>query len=221
MRVNENVPRYLPFFPQIKQGGSEQNDYQGSQQKEKSFYFNNSNLCQYYGQSNIEKCIFILFCLIIFASTLLYHFFPLFNSFVFYTILATLSADTVSLALYSFFLYRLRSENMFDKIPSEAIRANDFLIVFNSFGKCFVLVLVTLNFIGWIPLCFFVGKFLLEVYFMMVAVKLFLFCPGSRYFQEQSEKLWSFLKFYIFCCEIEQEQDLNEYTKIEDIESFY
>ena len=55
----------------------------------------------------------------------------------------------------------------------------------------------------------------------MIAVKLFLFCPGARYLQEQSEKIWSFVKFYVLCFEVEQEQDNGEYTKIEDIESFY
>lgn len=218
MRINDSFQRYLPFLPTIRQ---DENDYRVNPQKERSFFFNNSNICQYYGQSNIEKCIFILFFIITFTSTLLYHFFSLMNTFLFYAITTTLIADAISLVLYSFFLYRLRSENMFDNIPAQAIRMNDFLIVFNSIGKSLVLVLVTLNFLGWVPFAFFAGKYLIEVYFMMIAVKLFMFCPGARFVQEQSEKFWNFVRFYIFCCEVEQEQEYNEYTRLEEIESFY
>jgi hypothetical protein len=229
MRTTENVPRYIPFLPQIRRNSSSnlnnpntnENIYQAPHQKERSFYFNNSNLCQYYGQSNIEKCLFILFFLITYTSTLMYHFYNIIPSLLFSVMLFTLIVDGISMIIYGMFLYKLKSDNMFDRLPQKLISVNDFMVMFNSFIKTGAIVFTCLNWLGLVPMGLFFGKFIIEVYFMMVSVKIFLFCPGSRYVQEQSEKIWSFVKFYVFCCEEEQDQDINEYTKIEDIESFY
>lgn len=48
-----------------------------------------------------------------------------------------------------------------------------------------------------------------------------MFCPIIRTFQENLEKVIFYFKYYILCFDIEQEQISEEYTKIEDIESFY
>ena len=45
--------------------------------------------------------------------------------------------------------------------------------------------------------------------------------PKSTNLLDFSERFMFYFKYYILCCDIEQEQENEEYTKIEDIESFY
>jgi hypothetical protein len=73
----------------------------------------------------------------------------------------------------------------------------------------------------WIPFLLFASKYILEVYFILNSIKIFMFCPIIRTFQENLEKVIFYFKYYILCFDIEQEQISEEYTKIEDIESFY
>ena len=58
MKTNDSTPGYIPLITNIRTPISS-----NVKQKEKNFYFyyDNSNICQYYGQSNVEKCLFLLF----------------------------------------------------------------------------------------------------------------------------------------------------------------
>ena len=50
MKTNDSTPGYIPFITTIRTPISS-----NVKQKEKNFYFyyDNSNICQYYGQSNV------------------------------------------------------------------------------------------------------------------------------------------------------------------------
>lgn len=220
MKTNESLSTFTPLLPPIIQGRDNGENKADSNKKVKHFFFDNANICQYYGQSNIEKCIFLLFFLVSLTMTLLFHYVDQADCLLFYSIIATLTADCLSLLMYCFLLLRLKSDHLFNQIPHCVIQGNDYLIVINVIAKVVIFVLVSMNSFPLIPLAMFAFKFLMDIYFTLVSVKLFLFCPGARLIQEQSERMWSYVKIYFFCIE-DQDQELNEYMKIEDIESFY
>ena len=219
MKTNDSTPGYIPLITNIRTPISSN----AKQQKEKNFYFyyDNSNICQYYGQSNIEKCLFLLFFLITYTITIIYYYITLMNNFLYYTIICSLSIDSLCFIFYCYFLYKLKSDEMFEKIPNILIKFNDYLIIFNSIIKTFIISIISVSFIKWAPLLLFFAKYILEIYFMLTSIKIFMFCPGIRNCQEFSERFMFYFKYYILCCDIEQEQENEEYTKIEDIESFY
>ena len=70
MKTNDSTPGYIPLITNIRTPISS-----NVKQKEKNFYFyyDNSNICQYYGQSNVEKCLFLLFFLISYTITIIYY----------------------------------------------------------------------------------------------------------------------------------------------------
>lgn len=219
MKTNESLNTFTPLLPNLTQG-RDHGENNAANKKDNHFYFDNANICLYYGQSNIEKCIFLLFFLVSLTMTLLFHYVNQADCLLFYSIVATFTADCLSLLMYCFLLLRLKSDNLFNVIPHCVIQGNDYLIVLNLIAKAVIFTLVCLNSFGVIPLAMFALKFLMDIYFTLVSVKLFLFCPGARLLQEQSEKMWTYVKVYFFCIE-DQDQELNEYMKIEDIESFY
>ena len=209
MKTNESTPRYIPL---INKSVKEKNIF---------FYYDNSNICQYYGQSNIEKCIFLLFFLITYTSTVLYYYSNFMKQFLFFFSVISLTIDFISFIIYCYFLHKLKSDEMFEKIPCLLIKLNDCLIIFNFIFKTLILSIISVTLHQWIPFLLFASKYILEVYFILNSIKIFMFCPIIRTFQENLEKVIFYFKYYILCFDIEQEQISEEYTKIEDIESFY
>ncbi|MCQ2817946.1 MAG: hypothetical protein MJ252_11835 [archaeon] len=190
--------------------------------KDKSWFFNNSSLCQYYGQSNIEKCLGLLFFLIVFSSSILYHYYYHFSSFLFSVIVWTIFVNLFSFTTYSFFLYRLKSESMFDTIPTNIAKINDTLIYINLFLETLILFIVLFSSgINWFCFFLFLGKYFIEIYFVVVSIKVFMFCPWSRTVQEGIGKAFNFFKSLFFCCQPEHEMDLAKYHKLDEYESFY
>ena len=219
MKTIDNTPTYLPLISNIRTPMSQDEKIQ----KEKNFYFyyDNANICQYYGQANIEKCIFLLFFLITYTSTILYYYINIMRKYFFYSIIITLSIDSLSFIIYCYFLYKLKSDEMFEKISNILIKFNEFLIICNSILKSLILLIASIAFKQFIPLLLFFAKYILDVYFMLNSIKILMFCPCVRTLQENSDKFIFYFKYYILCCDIEQDQENEEYTKIEDIESFY
>ena len=190
--------------------------------KEKSDYFNNSNLCQSYGQSNIEKCLIFLFFLIVFSCLILYHYSNHFGSVLFSIICGTIFLNLFSFITYSFFLYKLQSESMFDRIPTTVAFLNDLIISFNLILETAVLILVSFtSTVDWLCFSLFLAKFLIEIYFVIVSIKVFMFCPWSRSIQNITGRFWNSLRILFCCCENEPEIDLSKYHKLDEYESFY
>lgn len=223
MRTQENLLQFDQFpqpYPIDSLDSSD--DRMNITPKDKSYFFNNSKLCQYYGQSNIERCLILLFFLIVFSSTILYHYFNHFSSLLFSTIISTIFFNLFSFITYTFFLYKLKSGSMFDVIPNVIVSINDSIIIMNLLVEIFVLSLVSISKdIDWYCFTLFLAKFIIEVYFVVISVKVFMFCPGSRTCQEISERVWNFLRIYMCCCESDQEMDIAKYQKLEDFDSFY
>ncbi len=209
MKTDEITPKFIPL---INKPQTEKNLY---------FYYDNLNICQYYGQSNIEKCIFLLVFLLTYTTTILYYYSFLIKTIIFYFILLTLIVDFISFIIYGYFLYKLKSDEIFEKIPNVIIKLNDILIIFNYISKSLILVISSVTLTHWNLLLLLIAKYILEIYFIFNSIKIFMFCPATRTFQENFEKIIFYLKYYILCFELEQDQISEEYTRIEDIESFY
>ena len=102
MKTDEITPKFIPL---INKPQTEKNLY---------FYYDNLNICQYYGQSNIEKCIFLLVFLLTYTTTILYYYSFLIKTIIFYFILLTLIVDFISFIIYGYFLYKLKSDEIFE-----------------------------------------------------------------------------------------------------------
>jgi len=61
---------------------------------------------------------------------------------------------------------------------------------------------------------------LLDTYFIVISLKLFMLSPCMIGIQEFLQRLWNNVKYYVLCCEVE-EPDQPDYTKLEELESFY
>ena len=88
MKTIDNTPTYIPLISNIRTPMSQNEKIQ----KEKNFYFyyDNANICQYYGQANIEKCIFLLFFNYLYLNNtlLLYKYYEkIFILFYYYNII--------------------------------------------------------------------------------------------------------------------------------------
>jgi len=119
-------------------------------------------------------------------------------------------------------LYGLKNECIFQKVSINSFSAIDLLIFFNFLNKLALIVLIFLDngfYYVWC-LVFFSCKFILDTYFIMIWLKLFMLSPCMIAIQEFFERLWNNIKYYILCCEVE-EPDLPDYTKLEELESFY
>ena len=131
--------------------------------KDKSWLFNNSNLCQCYGQENIEKCLFILFFLIVFSASILYHYYAHFENIIFGAICCTIFFNLFSFITYSVCLYKLRSGEMFDSMPTAVLSVNDSIIVLNFLCEIIVLLMVGIySKLDWFCFSLFAGKLLLK-----------------------------------------------------------
>ena len=190
--------------------------------KEKVYFYDNSLISLSYGQYNVEKCLVVLFILIVYTAILIYDYYPLLSNFSFILLVSSGSVDIIISFLYLYFLLKLKSDQIFNKIPNAAVNSSDILIIANLVAKILTLVMIIVDYsiLGLTAIILFVMKFLIEFYFNVISVKLFMFCPCTLYIQEKTEKVWNWIKYYVFCCEIEEPEN-PDYTKIEDLESFY
>ena len=53
------------------------------------------------------------------------------RKYLFYSIIITLSIDSLSFIIYCYFLYKLKSDEMFEKISNILIKFNKYLIILN------------------------------------------------------------------------------------------
>jgi hypothetical protein len=190
----------------------------------KKFYYDNSSISMSYGQYNIEKCLFVLLFLITYSTCLGYYYYESFDYLTFVFLIIGGSIDVLISFMYLILLIKLRSDTIFNKIPTKLMSFTDLIILANFIVKISQFILVTLIFNQFdvLGIVLIIVKLLFEIYFTVISVKLFMFCPCSVYVQEQTQKLWNGIKYYIFCCEI---QDMNnqenpEYTKLDDLDSF-
>ena len=217
----------------IGQRQEELNDYQNDlneeriissyKAKEKIFYYDNSAISMSYGQYNVEKCLIVLFLLIVYSACLVYNYYLFLDNLKLIILIICFSLDIIVSFLYIYFLIKLKSDEVFNRIPTVVVNSTDIIILINFIVKIASIILICFDYatLGILALILFAIKFLIEFYFAIISVKILMFCPCSVYIQEQTEKLWIGIKYYVFCCEADNENENAEYTRIEDGESFY
>jgi hypothetical protein len=192
--------------------------------KEKVYYFDNYEISLTYGQANIEKClIVVLLCLTVSISLVYKYFFDLHETIV-YIFIGSCFIDLIVTSFYLYFLFKLKSAQIFNQVPIGAIDFNDLLILINFITKITLFVFFCLHYtyIGLTGIALFTIKLLLDIYYTLISVKFLMLCPCSIYIQEITNKIWLNIKYYVCCCDVEQiEPEHHEYTKIEQLESFY
>ena len=212
--TDENYQNNFPYF----QNTIEQHEER--KHKERSFYFDNSNICQIYGQTNIEKCILLLLFIICYTIAILYYYFnKIFVTLLNFCIISLL-LDITNLIFFSVILYKLRKENLFEKINHWLLKFNDYLIIIKILNNTIILTLVCIYLNDDNIFYLFIGKYVIEIYFLLTSIKLFMFFPGSQLILEQSNKIIAFCKYYLLCNDIESEPESEEYNNIEEIQSF-
>jgi hypothetical protein len=189
--------------------------------KTNKIYYDNSAISMSFGQHNIEKCLFVLLFLIIFSTYLAFSYFLTLDKAFITSIVTGCVVDLIISLIYLYLLIKLRSDHIFNKIPIQMISVSDCIILANIVIKTisFLMSFANYKILGFLGFFLFLLKYLFDVYFTLISVKLFMFCPCSIYVHEQTENLWNSFKYYLFCCEIEQAENM-EYTRLEDLDSF-
>lgn len=188
----------------------------------KKYYYDNSKISQSYGESNIEKCLVGICCIIILTLVLSYVYYDFFISIKLYLLVACVFADSLTCISYIKLLINIKKEGIFQKVYLNTYSYMDVIMLFNYFNKVALVSLIYLDskFYYFWCLIFFSFKFLLETYFVMISLKMFMLSPCMVKLQESFESLWINIKYYILCCEVD-EPDYPDYTKLEELESYY
>jgi hypothetical protein len=191
--------------------------------KERIFFYDNSQISMSFGQYNVEKCLVVLFIMIVISALFIYNHYLILSNLSLMLLICGGGVDIITSFIYLYFLVKLKSEQIFNRIPSSLINSSDILILINLMIKLVTLVFIYMELysLGFHSVILFTLKFLLDFYFAVISVKIFMFCPCTLYLQEQSTRLWNWIKYYVFCCDIEETPENPDYTKLEDLESFY
>ena len=217
MKITESIHQNnnIPYFQNTIDQQHEEKKH-----KERSFYFDNSNICQIYGQTNIEKCVLLLLFIICYTIAILYYYFNKISDFLLDFCIISLLLDVLNLIFFSVFLYKLRKENIFEKINHSLIKLNDYIIFINNLNNTIILSLACVYLYDDNIIFLFIGKYVVEIYFLLISIKLFMFFPCSQLILEKTNKIIAYCKYYLLCNDIESEPESEEYNNIEDIQSF-
>ena len=129
--------------------------------------------------------------------------------------------DLLLLLFYCFLRIKFNSDEWLDSFPIRFFNCTDFIIIINFIVKTvqFIMSFFYQKTLG--SLVLFSSKYLLELYLVMSCVKILVFCPGYKTFEEYFERAIGWVKYLLICCENEHEQDLNDYKKVNDDTSFF
>jgi len=190
--------------------------------KEIKFYYDNSIISESYGQSNVEKCLFILTCLILFSFVLGYIYIEIFSTLKFYILSITILLDLLVNVYYIYLYISLKNEQIFQKVSMTNYTGMDILIFLNYLNKVvFSLLIFWDNAFHYLWCIFFFSmKFIFDTYFIMVSLKLFMLSPCMIKIQEFFQRLWINVKLYILNCDA-IEPDVPDYARLEELESYY
>ena len=170
MKITDSV--YQNNFPYFQNTTDQQ--HEEKKHKERSFYFDNSNICQIYGQTNIEKCILLSLFIICYTIGILYYYFnKIFVTLLNFCIISLL-LDITNLIFFSIILYKLRKENLFEKINHCLLKFNDYLIIIKILNNTIILTIVCIYLNDDNIFFLFIGKYVIEIYFLLTSIKLYL-----------------------------------------------
>ncbi len=196
----------------------EEENYDSISQRdtENSDIFDNFKLCQRYGQSNIEKALFLLISILLITGLILYYNIKIMKPYLTKIIYASSTVDLLLLIFFIFLRYKFNFEEWFNSFPVRFYSYIDYIILLNSILKIVIFILSFLCQKSLGSLGLFLCKFLLELYLLVSCVKILIFCPGYKAFDEFFEKAIGWIKYLLVCCESEHEQDVGDYKRLYD-----
>ena len=176
---------------------------------ENSDIFDNFNLCQKYGQSNIEKAILLLLSISIISGIILYYNLKFLKSYFIKILCISSIIDLLLLLLYCFLRIKFNSDEWFNYFPIKFFNCIDYILILNFIVKVIIFIMSFFYKQSIGSLILFCLKFLLELYLLKSCVRIIIFCPGYRTFEEIFEKAIGWIKYLLICCEND-----NDYKKV-------
>ena len=181
---------------------------------ENSDIFDNFSLCQKFGQSNIEKGIFLLIIITLVSGVILHYNLKILKSVYIKLLSISSIIDLLLLLVYCFLRIKFSAEQWFNPFPILLFNYSDYVIILNFGLKIAIFVLSFFYTKSLLLLLLSAFKFLLELYFFLSCVKFLVFCPGYKTFQECCDCIIGMIKKSFNCCENEHEG--NEYRRIDE-----
>ena len=185
-----------------------------------NYFLNNSDICNKYGQTNIESGLYSLIIISLLSGLILYLYQNQLKLKLTYLIISSLLFDIILILFYIYMRSRFHSNETNDIIPKKAIGINDFFLILNFILKVFLLVIAMIKYISLGFITLFLFKFLLEFYFFMTCAKILIFCPVFSTMEGFVLKISNRLSEFLDGNKTSF-QDENRYNALEEIDSFY
>lgn len=186
-------------------------------------FYNNSNICYRFGQVNIEKALFVLLFQMIFTALLIYLYIYDIAKILIYLFLISAGIDMILMTIFIYFIMKFRQDEIFSTFSRGVSKFVDIVntinLVFKLFNYAFIFYMIkklSFFFCFWFSI-----KILIEIYFALITLKVFVFCACTVWINEKLYKLFSLVQYYIFCCESEEKEEFKEQEKYEELESNY
>ena len=198
-------------------------DGRPSDYSDKIKYYNNSMISDRHGQENIEYSLFIISIQILFTALIAYIFFLALDQLVILLFVIIGIFDVSVLTFYIYFVIKFKKEEIFTSLPKGCLSITDVLNVSSMILKSvnFVLVFVLSDEIDFWFVFSFSLKYLVDIYFCFISLRIYMFCSCGMWCSDFLYKAWLWMKFYIFCCEVDETSSDMEYSRMEDMESYY
>ena len=190
----------------------ENSDSISQRDTENSNIFDNFTLCQKYGQSNIEKAIFLIIAISLISGLILYYNLKIKKTIYIKMLCIASIIDLLLLLFYCFLRIKFSSDQWFNSFPVQLFSCIDYILLLNFALKIAIFILSFFYLKTLLLLLLSSFKFLLELYFVMNCVKIIIFCPGYKTFQEYFECAIGGIKYILSCCE--NEHDGKDYIKV-------
>jgi len=175
--------------------------------------FDNYDLCQKFGQPNIEKTILLLVLIILFSGFILYYYWNLFKLYYIKLLLISSSIDLLLLLFYCSLRIKFNVNEWINSFPVQFYYFLDYIIIINCILKTIIFIIYFFFKIGLSSIFLFSTKYLLELYLLVSSVKLMIFCPGYKSFASCFEAGVGGIKNLLNCCEGQADR---EYNRVSD-----
>ena len=183
--------------------------------------FDNFTLSKKYGQSNIERAIILLILIILFSGLILYNNIKLIKTYFIKICFIASIIDVLLLIFYLFLRIKFSPDEWFNSFPIQFFNYMDYILIINFILKIIVFILSFFYQKTLGSLVLFFIKFLLDLYLFISCVKILIFIPGFKTFEEYFEKTINSIKSFLTCGENEHEQEIYDYKKLNDDTSNY
>jgi hypothetical protein len=186
-------------------------------------FYNNSNICYRFGQVNIEKALFVLLFQMIFTALLIYLYIYDIAKILIYLFLISAGIDMILMTIFIYFVMKFRQDEIFSTFSRGVSNfvdiVNSINLIFKFFNYTFIFFVIkdlTFFFCLWFTL-----KILIEIYFALITLKIFVFCSCTVWINEKLYGLFKMIQYYILCCETEEKEENKEHERFEELESNY